>query len=579
MRLATRFFLAASLLVAGTVVGLILAADSILRRSLEMQTAAALEREARLVALEIPADPRTWPETAIRLGELIGHRVTLIDPAGHVRGDTEFPADALRELENHGHRPEVLAAEDSSHGVAARHSVSTNQDRLYVAVRGGPPGLAVVRLSATLATVDAQVSAVQQAVAAAGGVAMLIAAVLAWIGGRHYADPLVKLTAAAQAIAAERSPIFPDSRIPEIAQHIRALRTMHRELSERFLELRQQREQSATLVEAMADGVIAADARGTIHTCNNAARRLLRLDAAVALPPLPELFHEKTVRELVGEVRNGQAVDPRELRLDDRDLAVAGHPLPNGGALLVLRDISRLRRLETMRRDFVANVSHELKTPLTAIAGYAETLVGEAPADSDTSKFAATILSHARRMQRLVEDLLDLSRIESGGWRPSAVSIDVATAVREAWNPFVERARVGKVEFGSSVSPGAELVSVDPDALRQILTNLFDNAIRHIPRGGRLTVTADPAPGEEGVALVVADTGTGIPPEHLPRVFERFYRVDPGRSREQGGTGLGLAIVKHLVDAHGGRVTAESALGRGTTIRIFLPTAAVVTDS
>jgi two-component system phosphate regulon sensor histidine kinase PhoR len=579
MRLATRFFLATSLLVTATVLGLTLAADGILRQWLEEETATALEREARLVALQIPVDSLAWPQAAIRLGTLIGHRVTLIDRRGRVRGDTEFPPEALPELENHGHRAEVLAAEDTGVGLATRRSVSTNQDRMYVAIGGGPPGIAVVRLSATLAAVDAQVSAVQQTVAVAGGIAIVIAAVLAWIGGRHYAGPLVRLTAAAQAIAAERQPVFPDSRIPEIAQHTRALRSMHGELTERFLELRQQREQSATLVEAMVDGVIAADPRGVIHTCNSAARRLLRLDAAATLPPLPELFHEKDARELVEQVRDGQVVDARELRLDDRELAVAGHPLPDGGALFMLRDISRLRRLETVRRDFVANVSHELKTPLTAIAGYAETLVGEAPEASPTARFAATILAHARRMQRLVEDLLDLSRIESGGWHPSSTPVDFAAAVREAWTSFAERARDAGIEFALTASPGAERVVVDPDALRQILTNLFDNAVRHLAPGGHLAVTAEPVEGtDDAVELAVSDTGTGIPPEHLPRIFERFYRVDPGRSREQGGTGLGLAIVKHLVDAHGGRVTADSVPGRGTTVRIVLP-AAVVSES
>ena len=580
MRLATRFFIATSLLVAATVLGLTLAADSILRRWLDEETAGALEREASLVALQIPADSLAWPETAIRLGNLIGHRVTLIDASGRVRGDTEFPRDALPELENHGGRPEVLSAEDSGLGLAARHSVSTNQDRMYVAVRGGPPGIAVVRLSATLAAVDDQVGAVQRAVALAGGIAIVIAALLAWIGGRHYAGPLVSLTTAARAIAEERPPAFPDSRIPEIAQHIRALRTMHGELTARFTELRQQREQSAALVEAMTDGVIAADPRGTIHTCNSTARRLLRVDPTGTLPPLPELFHEKNARALVGAVRDGQAVDQRELRLDERELAVAGRPLPDGGALLVLRDISQLRRLETVRRDFVANVSHELKTPLTAIAGYAETLVGEAPEGSPTAKFAATILAHARRMQHLVEDLLDLSRIESGGWRPTPTPLDVAAAAHEAWSQFGEQARQADIRFTVAVSPGADRVFADPDALRQIFTNLFHNALRHLPEGGHLTVTAESvAGGDGGVSLAVTDTGTGIPPEHLARIFERFYRVDPGRSREQGGTGLGLAIVKHLVEAHDGRVEAESVAGRGTVIRLHFPPKTVVTDS
>ena len=577
MRLATRYFLSTSLLVAATVLGLTIAADRTLRDRLEAQTAEGLEREARLVARLVPADSTDWPTIAIQLGAMIGHRVTLIDATGRVRGDTEFPADALPQLENHAHRPEVMAALATGAGESKRYSVSTDLNRIYVAIRGGPPGLSVVRVSTTLAAVDAQVNAVQRAIWFSGAVAIALAAVLAWVGSRYYARQLLGLTRAAQAIAEERLPLFPDSRIPEISQHARALRAMNGELDSRFAALRREREETAALVEAMTDGVVATDVRGAIRTCNAAARRLLRLEPTATPPPLAGLFHDKTARALVDDVLAGRDVEQRELRIDDHAVVVTARPLPDGGSLLVLRDISELRRLETVRRDFVANVSHELKTPLTAIAGYAETLVSEAPAGSPTAKFAATIVAHARRMQRLVEDLLDLSRIESGGWRPHPAPLDIAAAVREAWGSFAERARAANVEILVTVAPGAERVTADPDALRQVFTNLFDNSLRHMPRGGRVSVTAGPT-HDAGVELAIGDTGTGIPTEHLPRIFERFYRVDPSRSREQGGTGLGLAIVKHLVEAHGGRVVAESVLSRGTTIRLTFPEHLAVTD-
>jgi signal transduction histidine kinase len=168
-----------------------------------------------------------------------------------------------------------------------------------------------------------------------------------------------------------------------------------------------------------------------------------------------------------------------------------------------------------------------------------------------------------------VDDLLDLSRIESGGWQPVRRVVDVATLAQEAWTPFADRAREGGVTFTVETTPDAESAVADPDALRQILTNLFDNALRHTSVGGEITVRAAAAP--DGVMITVADTGSGIAPQHLPRIFERFYRADASRSRTQGGTGLGLAIVKHLVEAHGGRVAAESVLGRGATIRLIFP--------
>jgi len=569
MRLATRLFVATSLLVAATVAGLILAADQILRRELVTETQEALAGEARLIAVQVPRDSSRWSDAAHTLGALTGHRVTLIDATGRVRGDTNFPSDALPHLENHGGRPEVRQALAQGEGSSQRLSASTNERRLYVAVRGGPAGITVVRVSTTLASVDDQVTGVQRAVALAGVGAIAAAALLAWLLARSLARPLVELTATARAIAEDEPPEFPDSRVPEVAEHIRALRTMSDRLAQRFADLRREREESQTLVESMTDGVIASDARGAIVACNAAARRLLGRSAGEVLPGLGLLFHEKGARELVRDVLAGRDVDQREIETAGRVLLGTGRMLPDGGTLLVFRDVTALRRLELVRRDFVANVSHELKTPLTSIAGYAETLVGESEPESQTRKFAETILANARRMQQLVEDLLDLSRIESGGWRPAPQVEELAPAAREAWAPFADRAAQRDVRFAVEVTPAAHAAAADPEALRQIFTNLFDNALRHTPAGGRITVTA--AQVQEGIVITVADTGSGIPPEHLPRIFERFYRADPARSRDQGGTGLGLAIVKHLVEAHGGRVEAESPPRQGATIRFVLP--------
>ncbi len=571
MKLATRLFVTTSLLTAAAVGGLTIAADRLLRRYLEDEIARGLEREARLVAL-LPADSLRWPEFAREVGARIGERVTLIDATGRVRGDTEFDRASLDRLENHLLRPEVQEALTAGVGRAERLSASTNERRLYVAVRSGPTGLAVVRVSTTLAAVDAQVGAVQRTVALVGLAALLAAGLLAWLLSRGVAKPLVQLGGAARAIADGRSPAFPDSHVPEVAQHILALRAMHEQLNQRFADLVREREETATLIETMADGVVAADARGTIVTLNRAARRLLGYGPDDPFPALAELFHEKAARDLVATVLSGEEAEPQELERVGRTLLVTGRALPNGGGLLVIRDVTELRRLEAMRRDFVANVSHELKTPLTSIAGYAETLATEASPGTQIERFARPILSNARRMHRLVDDLLDLSRIESGRWQPHPELVDVRGLAGEAWAAFADRARERRIQL--TAGPGdLHHITADPDALRQVLTNLLDNALRHTPPGGRITVSLESAPG--GVTVSVADTGSGIAPEHLPRIFERFYRADPGRSREEGGTGLGLAIVKHLVEAHGGRVEAHSNLGRGTTIRMFFPEAEV----
>src|SRR6266571_3250257 len=352
---------------AATVVALILAADQLLRRYLEDEIARGLESEARLVAALLPADSLRWPDVARDLGARIGHRVTLIDPKGVGRG--------------------------------ARLSESTNERRMYVAVRAASPGLAAVRVSTTLAAVDARVGTVQRAVALAGLAALAAAGALAWLLSREVAKPLTQLAAAAHAIAAGRAPTFPDSRVPEIAQHSVALRAMHEQLDQRFADLRREREETAALIETMADGVVAADARRGIVTLNHAARRLLGYGPDDAVPSLAELFHEKAPRELVAAVLDGREAEPSELERAGRRLLVAGRALPNGGALLVIRDVTEVRRLEAVRRDFVANVSHELKTPLTSIAGYAETLATEAGTGTQIQRFSQTIVQNARRMQ------------------------------------------------------------------------------------------------------------------------------------------------------------------------------------
>jgi signal transduction histidine kinase len=264
----------------------------------------------------------------------------------------------------------------------------------------------------------------------------------------------------------------------------------------------------------------------------------------------------------------GAPTEPREMLFDGRTLALTARPLPDGGVVLALLDLTTRRRLETIRRDFVANVSHELKTPLTVINGFAETLLDADLSPGQRRQFVGTIQSNVVRMQRIVDDLLDLARYESGGWVPNPVSVDVNAAASEALALVQPEAARRSLELCVTISAGAERATADPTALRQILQNLVENAVRYTP-SGNVTVFAEPR--GNGTVVGVRDTGIGIPREHLPRIFERFYRVDAGRSREVGGTGLGLAIVKHLAEAHGGSVRATSAVGSGTEIAVFFP--------
>ncbi len=565
----------ATRLVVGTLLVLVLAvsvllwvAERSLRRDLQGDITRSLESEARLIREALPVDSAAWGDAVRRLALQNGHRITLVDHSGEVRADSEFPPGPLPPVENHAGRPEVRAALAGKLGIASRRSETVGRLLLYVAVPGGP---GVVRVSASLAQVDEIVSRAQGAVAGAALLALIVGTIFALIEGRSIAQPLTAITTAARAIAAGAPPRFPRSGVPDIDALVQALRQMHRQLADRFDELRREQAESSALVESMVEGVIAADERGRIVTANPAARRLLGYAPTDPLPDLAELFRVKAAREVVDAVLQGEPVQDRQLDMAGRAFLVNARALPAGGAVLVIHDLTELRRLEAVRRDFVANVSHELKTPLTSISGYAETLLADPPDSAMSRRFLGTILSNAKRMQRLVDDLLDLSRIEAGRWQPSRTLVDVAAVARESWMTLAGGGEARAVEFGVEIEPGAETVCADLDALRQVITNLLDNSLRHTPAGGRIVCAARRE--REATAISVRDNGTGITREHLPRIFERFYRADSSRSREEGGTGLGLAIVKHLVEAHGGRAQAESERGRGTTVTCWFPDA------
>ena len=309
-------------------------------------------------------------------------------------------------------------------------------------------------------------------------------------------------------------------------------------------------------------------ATATIDQIFDRARRDILITGVIALlgaTLIAALFARRVSRPII-ELRDvAQA-------LADRDFTphrVVEAPGEVGELAKSLGQLStRLEALESVRRDFVANVSHELRTPLTIVGGFAETLADDQVPAETRKEFAGMILANTRRMQEIVDDLLDLSRIESGGWTPRPEIVDLAELSREVLSSLEHAARAKGLAVRTYFPAGAQSVYGDHTALRQIVSNLIENAIRHTSQGV-ITVFSEPDP--RGVWIGVRDTGEGIPDEHLPRIFERFYRVDSSRAREQGGTGLGLAIVRHMAEAHGGRVRATSREGEGTSISAFFP--------
>jgi two-component system phosphate regulon sensor histidine kinase PhoR len=427
--------------------------------------------------------------------------------------------------------------------------------------------LGVVRVSVTTTTFRAIVSGAQRDVLISGLIALVGALVIGFAFSRSVSRPIIELRDVARAIASGDVDRRPSLSAPgEVGDLALALHRMTEQLASRLSALEADDALLNAVIESLDEGIIAVSPRGDVLRLNQSARRLLDLvaDAPFSVDLLPQ---ERLLRDATRAAMNGAVTEANELAFGGRTLLVSARPLPDGGAVLALMDLTTRRRLETIRRDFVANVSHELKTPLTVIGGFAETLRDPDLPPEDRRRFLETIEANTRRMQRIVDDLLDLSRYESGSWVPNIVSNDLAGIVNDTFTA-VHRAAETKHLILTFDGDGRR-VDADPTALRQIVGNLVENAVRHTSRGS-VSVRAEAAPNG-GTVVQVSDTGSGIPVEHLDRIFERFYRVDTARSRDEGGTGLGLAIVRHLVEAHGGSVRAQSVVGQGTTVSVHFP--------
>ena len=569
MSLARRLLTGSVVVVVILVAAIVIIAGGRLHDRLVLEKTDELARDARLVAAswmrETDAD-----SLAHRAGAALGYRVTLIDSTGVVVGDAEFDTPARLRLENHSTHPEVIAARATGTGASLRHSASAGDEELYVAVWHS---LGIVRVSLTTQRLDAVVSGARRDVLMSGLVALVGVLLIAWLFARSISRPIVELRDVARSIAAGDLSRRPALSAPgEVGDLATALHRMAEQLASRLDAMQADDLLMTAVLESLEEGVLALDERGMVVRINERARTLL--DVAAPIPfPRELLPREPALRAAVESGLAGQVTSPTESMLYDRTVAVAARPLATRGAVLTVLDLTVLRRLETIRRDFVANVSHELKTPLTAVIGFAETLLDEGIPADQRRRFVETIRENAGRMQRIVDDLLDLSRIESGGWRPNVGRVDISAVVRDVFTAARDAATTKGLRLIADIPPGAATAHADPTAFRQVLGNLVENAVAYTTDG---SVTVRTRLGDGGLWLDVRDTGVGIAAEHLPRIFERFYRVDAGRSRQQGGTGLGLAIVRHLVDAHGGRVEAASMAGRGTTISVLFPSPAPV---
>lgn len=531
---------------------------------------AEIGRELNLAGAILADAPATGLDTAVRgVSRELGHRVTIIAPDGTVLADSEVPADRLSQVENHAGRPEVMGALAGTRSFATRVSATVADPFLYGAQRArvGEDEV-ILRIAAPLTRVDTAVSRLRGRVILTGVVATVLSLLLAWGLSLALARPLATLADQARLLASGDLHIRVPAgrRVTEMENLAVAFNRLGEELQRRIRQLSDERDEIQGVLDSLDQGVLAVDPQGRIVRWNRAASRFLAFP--MDTPPLTAVttfVRDGELKEAMAATARGEEIR-REIRLPDREVVFSSHPLPGGGGVAGIVDVSEVRRLERVRRDFVANASHELKTPLTSIRGFAETLLEGEPEPELRRTFLTAVLNNTVRLQNMVDDLLDLSRLESGGWIAQRKEVEVARLAREAFDPF--RAAAGGPDRTFEVT-GSGIAVADPAGLIQVFRNLYENAVRHTEAGGVVSVTVGEDP--EGVHIAVSDDGEGIPARSLPRIFERFYRADSSRARDQGGTGLGLAIVRHLVTSMGGRVWAESELGAGTTVHITLP--------
>jgi two-component system, OmpR family, phosphate regulon sensor histidine kinase PhoR len=506
-----------------------------------------------------------------------GVRVTVITSDGLVLADSQSDPSTM---ENHAGRPEIRDALAKGDGQSIRHSVTINRDLLYYAVRlsvaGGPP--VVLRFALPLQTVDEELRAFRKRLWLASLVMLLVTGTASLLISRSFSDRVDRLTMFSHRVAeGDFRPIEADRSGDAMEALAVSLNETAARLDRTIRTLTEERNLSSAILGSMVEGVAVVNASERLLFANPGFAEILGLD----VPPqsgsaLLEVVRQTELIEAVRQVLKGEPRVEAEIvtgTLRQRFFAVtvaSVRAAETSGAVIVLHDITELRKLERVRRDFVANVSHELKTPLTAIQGFAETLLAGAIDDPQNRvRFLEIILEHSRRLARLTDDLLKLSKMDADRLELEICRLSVPQFVESCVETAQRPASEKDLRLSLNLQERLPDIAADRRRLAEVLQNLLDNAMQYTPPGGQIMLSASADASE--LTFTVSDTGIGIPQADQPRIFERFYRVDAARSREVGGTGLGLAIAKHLVEVHGGRIWVESEVGQGSQFHFTVP--------
>lgn len=560
-------------------------ATSSLRQFYIAQTASDLKARAHLLEQQIgqylePLKAETIDALCKEAGKLASNRITVILPSGAVIGDTR---EEPRHMDNHATRPEIAVALKGETGNSIRRSATLQQRMMYVAIplRKNKEIVAVVRTSLPVTAIFDELTDIRIKIGIGGLLIAIIAAAISLLISRQYSRPVEELKQGADRFARgelDHRLMPPDSE--ELAALADAMNQMARQLDNRIKTIDNQRHELETVLSSMVESLLAVDGRERIISLNLAAARWFGIDIRkVQGRSVQEVIRDLALQKFVTTALQNQERMESDITVfqnGERVLNVNSSPLldtdrKRKGTLIIFNDVTQLRRLENLRRDFVANVSHEIKTPLTAIKGFVETLhQGGVDNPEETARFLGIVRKHVDRLDSIIDDLLSLSRIEQ---EDEARTISFETQhIRKVFATATQicraKAEQKKIEINQSC-PDELQAKFEPSLLEQAVVNLLDNAIKYSDSGSKILLEAVRYDGS--VRISITDQGIGIAKKHLPRLFERFYRVDKARSRKLGGTGLGLAIVKHIAQAHGGRITVESKLGEGSTFTLVLP--------
>ncbi len=514
------------------------------------------------------------------LGRDVDGRITIINQQGKVIGDSYESGLSLLNMENHKDRPEVASALQDKTGKSIRYSYTIKVDMLYVAVpiKAGGNIIGVARLALPLTELKRQQHHILNVILLGFLVAFFISLLLSFGFSSRVTKPLRQMMQIGRRVSegdfTRRVKIKTRDEIGELGK---TLNLMSAELSEKITLITEDRSQLHSILSSMIEGVMAVDQQGKVLLINDALRWMFELNIPFMGKPHYEVIRNHELNQFIQEVLSNRQEQKKELsfiRPRERDFMIQSAIVEKERkgaifALFVFHDITELKKLEKVRKDFVANVSHELRTPLTSIKGFVEALKDGAINDpGQSARFLSVISQHTDRMNQIISDLLQLSQIESREFEINLVPFSVKELVEEVVYSLQRPAERKSQSLETSYVPGDQKVLGDRYRIGQALTNLVDNAIKYTPEKGNIRIESR----DKGdmVEIAVIDNGTGIPSADLPRIFERFYTVDKGRSRELGGTGLGLSIVKHIIEAHDGKINVQSQLGKGSEFNFSL---------